>query len=133
MIARLRSRRRRAAASRRPRRGTTMIELVVALMILSVGMLSLTSGAVLLSRLMNGGAIQSRVATTANSRMEKIRATSCASISSGADTVRGIVSRWTTQPITFIGTRRGVGVNLVLTYQTSRGNRTQTFQTIVPC
>jgi len=110
-----------------------MIELVVALMILSVGMLSLTSGAFLLTRLMNGGTMQSRAATSANSRLERIRAMSCASITNGADTVRGVVSRWTTQAVTYAASRRGVSVNLVVQYPTSRGMRTQTFQTIVPC
>lgn len=110
-----------------------MIELVVALMILSIGLLGLTSGAMLLSRLMNGGTIQSRAATSAAGRMERLRATPCANITSGADTVRYIVSRWTTQNVNFSGSRRGVGVSLVVQYPTSRGIRTQTFQTIVPC
>ena len=133
MIRRLRLRARGAVPAHRPRRGTTMIELVVALMILSIGMLSLTSGTMLLQRLMNGGTMQSRVATSASTRMETIRATSCANITSGADTVRGIVSRWTTTPISVAGVRRGVNVNLVVQYTTSRGLRTQNFQTIVPC
>ena len=110
-----------------------MIELIVALMIMSVGLLSLTSGAMLLTRLMSGGTIQSRAAASAYTRMERLRALNCANITSGADTVRGIVSRWTTQNVTFSSARRGVSVNLVVQYPTSRGPRTQNFQTIVPC
>jgi len=125
----MRSRKRRP----RLRRGVTMVELMVALMIVSIGLLALASGATLLTRLMGGGAVQTRAAMSANSRMEALRAIPCGSVTSGADTVRGIVSRWTTQSVMFASARRGMSINLVVQYPTSRGVRTQDYRTIFPC
>jgi prepilin-type N-terminal cleavage/methylation domain-containing protein len=117
----------------RVRRGVTMIELVVALMIVSVGLLGLTSAAAMLSRLMGGGSMQTRVAASANSRLETLRSMSCANVTSGGDTVRRVISRWTTQNVMSGAARRGVSVTLTVTYPTARGTRTQAFRTVLPC
>jgi hypothetical protein len=110
-----------------------MIELVVSLMIVSVGLLALASGAALLSRLMGGGTIQTRVAASATSRMEMLRATPCGSVTSGADTVRKVISRWTTQNVMLGASRRGMSVTLTVQYPTQRGTRTQVYRTVLPC
>jgi prepilin-type N-terminal cleavage/methylation domain-containing protein len=116
-----------------PRRGVTMVELMVALMIVSVGLLALASSATLVTRLMGGGATQTRAAALAYTNLEKLRSVSCANAVAGADTVRGIVSTWTVQSIVASSTTRGLSVNLTVKYPTSKGPRTQTYKTIVPC
>jgi len=110
-----------------------MVELVVSLMIVSVGLLALAGGAAMLSRLMGGGTIQTRVAASANSRMEMLRALPCGNVTSGADTVRRVISTWTTQNVVFGTARRGTSVTLTVRYPTPRGTRTQVFRTVHPC
>ena len=117
----------------RARRGVTMIELVVSLMIVSTGLLALTGAAAMVSRLTGGGAIQTRVAASANSRLEMLRAVPCASVTSGADTVRRVISKWTTQNVMAGAVRRGVSVTLTVQYPTTGGTRTQVFRTVLPC
>jgi prepilin-type N-terminal cleavage/methylation domain-containing protein len=121
--------RRRLAA----RRGVTMIELMISLGIVSIGLLALASGATLVTRLMGGGATQSRAAAAAYSHIEQLRSLSCASVSSGADTVRGIVTSWTATAITVSSARRGYSVNVIVQYPTAKGTRTQAYRTILPC
>ena len=115
------------------RAGVTMIELLVALAIVSVGVFGLASGATLVTRLMGGGTVQQRAATIANAHIERLRATSCASASNGTDTVRNVISSWTISSIMVSASQRGVSVNLTVQYPTSKGMRSQAYRTILPC
>ena len=124
---------RRVRRRRRVRAGMTMVELMVALIIIAVGVLGLSAGATLVTRLLGGGAMQARAAVTAQTRFEQLRATSCASIADGRDTVRGIISQWTTHAVTVSSLQRGMNVSLVVQYPTPRGTRSQTYQTMFPC
>ncbi len=118
---------------RRARSGVTMIELLVALAIVSVGVFGLAGGATLVTRLMGGGTMRSRAATIASAHVEQFRATSCASLASGQDTVRSVISRWTVTSISVNGTQRGANVSLTVTYPTTKGMRSQAYTTILPC
>jgi len=110
-----------------------MIELMIALGIIGIGLFALAAGATLVARLSGGATIQSRAAAVANSRLEQIRALSCAQASAGADTSRGIIARWTTSNLMSGTSRRGISVNLTVQYPTVQGTRTQSYRTIVPC
>lgn len=123
----------RADAAFQSRAGTTMIELIVALAIISVGLFALSAGAALVARLDGGATIQSRAATVAATRLEQLRGMSCTSITAGADTTRAIISTWTTKTITNAATVRGVTVNLTVQYPTTGGVRTQAYRTILSC
>jgi prepilin-type N-terminal cleavage/methylation domain-containing protein len=95
-----RSSRRRAGS----RRGFTLIELMVTVILLGVGLAGLvaTSGAV--SRMMGGSSRETIAATIAASRFETLRGSACASITSGSATTRGISESWrvtTIDPRTF--------------------------------
>lgn len=120
-------------SNRRARRGVTMVELMVALAIISVGVFGLAGGATLVTRLMGGGTVQDRASRIANAHIEQLRSRSCSSISAGTDTVRSIISTWTKSDITVSGNRRGVSVNLTVQYPTSKGMRSQAYRTILPC
>ena len=117
----------------RLRRGVTMIELMVALAIVSVGVFGLAGGATLVTRLMGGGTVQQRASLIANAHLEQFRSLSCASVAAGTDTVRSIISTWTTSDITVSSTRRGMSINLTVQYPTTKGMRTQAYRTILPC
>jgi prepilin-type N-terminal cleavage/methylation domain-containing protein len=110
------------------RRGMTLVEMIVALTIIGVGLLALAGSAALVTRLMGGGARQTLAANLVQARLEALRATNCANVTSGTETIRGVVVRWTSQAIT-----RGKSVTVTATYPMARGNRTQTYRTILPC
>src|SRR5256885_15106745 len=101
---------RQSAARRRGRRGVTMIELLVALAIISIGVFGLAGGATLVTRLTGGGTIQTRAAMVANAHIEQWRSMSCSSVSSGQDTVRSVISQWTATSVTAGGARPGTGL-----------------------
>lgn len=110
-----------------------MVELIVALAIVSVGVFGLAGGATLVTRLMGGGTVQNRASTIANAHIEQLRSQSCSSIANGTDTVRSIISTWTKSDIIVSTNRRGVSINLTVQYPTTTGMRSQAYRTIIPC
>ena len=116
------------ALGRGRRAGFTLVELLVAMMMFAVGMLALASTAAAVTRLMGGAKRQTLAANVAQSRLERIRASKCTTLTSGADTVRGIISTWTVAAVT-----RGVDVTETVIYPTSNGNRTRTYKTTLTC
>ena len=110
------------------RAGFTLVELLVAMMMFAVGMLALASTAASVTRMMGGAKRQTIAATVAQSRLERIRSSKCATLTSGADTVRGVISTWTVTAVT-----RGVNVTETVIYPTSGGNRTRTYNTTLSC
>ena len=122
---------RRGPRTQRPRRGVTLVEMMVAIAIISIGLLALSGSAMMVTRLMGGGARQAQVANAVQSGIETLRASPCASLTSGKDTVRGVIRTWTVTPVT-----RGVDVKLTAQYAmvgAIRGVHTQTYNTILPC
>jgi Tfp pilus assembly protein PilV len=111
----------------------TMVELMVALAIISVGVFALTAGATLVTRLDGSAAIQSRAAVIGATRLERLRSMSCTSVAAGGDTTRGVISTWTTRAITNGTSQRGVTINLTVQFPTATGLHTQTYRTILPC
>jgi prepilin-type N-terminal cleavage/methylation domain-containing protein len=77
------------------RRGFTIVELVVAIVILSIGMLGLASTAAVVTRQIGGGAQQTIAASLAESRFEALRARSCVGLVGGTAATRGITEVWT--------------------------------------
>ena len=86
------------------RRGFTIVEVLVAVMILSVGVLALASTAALTGRQIGEGSVRSRAASLALSRFEVVAARAAAGCNAivpvgGSvardSTLRGIRERWT--------------------------------------
>jgi type II secretion system protein I len=122
----------RTRKTRRPtgsRAGFTLVELLVAMMVFAVGMLALAATAGSVTRMMGGARRQTIASTVAQSRLERIRSSPCAALTSGSDTVRGVISRWTISTIP-----RGVNVTETVIFPTSRGGtRTKTYNTSLSC
>ena len=110
-----------------------MIELIVALAIVSIGVFGLAGGATLVTRLMGGGTVQTRAALIANAHIEQFRAMSCGGVSNGTDTVRSVISTWTATSINVAGSQRGLSINLTVQYPTTKGMRSQSYNTIFTC
>ena len=110
-----------------------MIELCVALAIVSIGVFGLAGGATLVTRLLGGGTVQTRAALVANAHIEQFRAMSCTSAASGTDTVRSIISSWTSAAVNNSGSRRATSITLTVQYPTTKGMRSQVYYTLLPC
>jgi len=114
------------------RDGFTIIELIVAIMILVVGVLGLAGTAGMVSRMVGGAAQQTIAANVASSRFEKLRSVPCAQVTSGTATTRGMAEKWTTTVSS--GNANLYSVTDVVTYTAAGGrSRTLTFQSYVPC
>jgi prepilin-type N-terminal cleavage/methylation domain-containing protein len=112
----------------RNRRGFTLVELVVAIMVISIGIIGLASTAGAVTRQMGGGRRMVIAASIARARFEKMAAQNCATVASGSASTRGIAESWTATQGTL-----SVVVQNTVTYTTTRGNRSQTFTTRIPC
>lgn len=86
-----------AAPRLRARRGFTVVELVVAIIIITVGLLALAAGSGATIRQMELSQQQSSAALIAQSRMEQFRAISaCSGFASGSTTVNALYTdKWT--------------------------------------
>jgi prepilin-type N-terminal cleavage/methylation domain-containing protein len=80
--------------ARRPRRGFTLMEVMVTVLLLSVGMAGLIATSSAVSRMMGGAQQQIRAATVATNRFEALRATRCTALASGSATQGSITERW---------------------------------------
>ena len=116
-----------------PRReGFTLVEVMVAIVILSIGVLGLAATAGVVVRQMTGAVHQSVAANVAYSRMERIRTGNCVAMkdSSGAATTRNVSEKWV-----IVGTAgsHALIVYDTITYKVRGKLRTQAFITEYPC
>lgn len=117
-------------------RGCTLVEVLVALVLLSLGILGVSMSAVLVSRMVGDGSRLTLAATIATGRLEQLRAMPCASATSGTAITRGVEERWSVAAM-------GAGlsaleVQLSVTYplRTQSGaapTRTQRFRGAIHC
>jgi hypothetical protein len=114
------------------------MELLVAVVILSIGLLGLaaTSGTVM--KLIGGGSHQTVAANVALARFEQLRGLSCGRIASGSATTRSVQESWLVEPVGPVAAPTAMDVRLTITYNTSmrRGgssSRTQTYRSQIVC
>jgi prepilin-type N-terminal cleavage/methylation domain-containing protein len=81
-------------AGAQARRGFALPELIVAMVILSVGILSLASVSGGVMRQMRQGNQGALAAMVAQSRLEKMRSQQCGNLSSGSATTRSVTEVW---------------------------------------
>jgi prepilin-type N-terminal cleavage/methylation domain-containing protein len=117
-----------------PRPAFTLLEVLIALLLLGVGILGLSGTATLVSRLVGDGSRMTLAATIAMNRLEQFHGVACASAASGSAMTRGVTERWTVTPLG----ARALEVAVSVTYPLrSRGGagpaRTQRFRGALPC
>lgn len=129
---------RRFRARRARRTGFTVMELIVAIVILSIGLLGLAATSGIVMRLIGGGTHQTVAANVALTRFEQLRSLSCGRMTGGAANNRNVQEAWSVTPIGPVATPRAMDVRLTITYQTSmrRGgssSRTQSYRSQIAC
>lgn len=110
-------------------RGFSLVEVVVAILILTVGVLGLAASAGTITRLTAEGGRAGGAAAVAEARFEVLRATPCASLASGSATSGKFTETWRiTATTTLLRT-----VFVTVSYNTGRGTRNLTFTSQISC
>lgn len=110
-------------------RGFTLAELLVAVVIFSIGLLALAGTASVIMTTLTSTQSRTIAAGVAESRLERIRTTTCASRASGSATTRGIVETWTLSHLP----RAEDDVTVSVTFLSNHRPRTETVQSFIPC
>jgi prepilin-type N-terminal cleavage/methylation domain-containing protein len=120
----------RPVRRRRARRGFALIEMMLTIMMLSVGLLALSSYSATMSRQMREGGGMVQASSQARTRFERLRAQPCLNLTAGTTTATtGVVTEtWTVTPGT-----RSVAVSNSVSYPVGQTRRSATFQTLIPC
>ena len=117
--------------------GFTIVEALVAIVVLGIGLVALVSASSSITRMVGRGKMETRAAQAAASRMEELRAAAgttsprCGSpafASGGPALSGGVTERW---QVAATGKVRQVRVTV--TYLTPRGLRTASLETSIPC
>lgn len=118
----------RIRASRNSRKGFTLVELMVAMMLFSVGLLALASTSAVVVRQMGDAGNMSIAATAASARIEQLRAVSCTTAQTDSSINRGVAVSWVVTPMT-----RAAQIDVAVRYNTRHGPRTQSYRSMEPC
>lgn len=110
------------------RDGYTLVEVIVALMLFTVGALALMSTSTVLAIQLGNDARRERAARIATARLEVLRST-CHAAASGNERIGDVTSNWSVTP----GPGNDVLVVETASYLTLRGTRTDSLRALVPC
>ncbi len=111
------------------RGGFTLVELIVAIMILVVGVLGLASTAAVVSRMIGSGGYQTVAANVAQTRFEKLRSARCGALASGTATTRKVTEAWRVQQVS---ARLYFAVDSI-SFTDMRSTRHQGYRSFVQC
>ena len=109
------------------RRGYTLVEVIVAILIFTVGGLALAAGAATVSRTMASNNRRELATRLATSRLELLRA-ECPTATNGADSAAGVRSTWRV-----VASPGSIAVEETVSYQTAAGVRSETFHGSFAC
>jgi prepilin-type N-terminal cleavage/methylation domain-containing protein len=126
------------ARHRARRSGFTVMELIVAIVILSIGLLGLAATSGIVMRLIGGGSHQTVAANVALARFEQLRSLSCGRMTSGSAVNRNVQEAWSVTPVGPVAAPTAMDVRLTITYLTNvrRGgstSRTQSYRSQIVC
>jgi type IV pilus modification protein PilV len=108
--------------------GYTIIELLVAVMIFTVGLLAMASTAGVIMTSMASSKTRTIAAAVAEARFERLRGQTCTARTSGSAVTRGVREDWSRKALA-----RADDVTVTITFQTQHRSRTQTFRSYLPC
>ena len=114
--------------SKESRTGFTLIEVVIAIVVLGTGALALAGSAAVTVRRMAEAARHAAAVSMARTRAESSLASPCGSLASGSEISRGIRSDWVVR-----GGAASTELSQRVSYPTTRGERSDDFVTAAPC
>lgn len=125
-------------AKRRTRSGFTLMELIVAIVILSIGLLGLAATSGIVMRLIGGGGHQTVAANVALARFERLRGLSCGRIAGGSATNRNVQETWSVTPVGPVAAPTAMDVRLTISYNTNMrlggsSSRTHIYRSQIVC
>lgn len=125
----------RTMPARRPRPGFTLLEVLVAALVLLTGLAGIATATAAALRALADARLEEDAATLAGRRVELLRGTACAARTGGADTVGALLERWQVEPH-----GEGVAAARVATTRIAvsvapiaRPARVRRFETVAPC
>jgi prepilin-type N-terminal cleavage/methylation domain-containing protein len=121
------------------RRGFTLAEVMVALVLLTLGVMALVGSSAMVSRMIGKGRSSTIAVQVATARIERLRRIAASTIprcispqfASDSTTTGGVSERWVVAPGGGTGLSRRVSV--ILAYRDPRGPVRDTLDTIVLC
>jgi prepilin-type N-terminal cleavage/methylation domain-containing protein len=117
--------------------GFTLVEVIIAIIVLTVGLLGLVTTAALVTRMIARGQRSAVAATFAAQRLEQLRVTTCTSQASGSEDLFRGSTKVATNNWSFTGLGTPVssyGILLTVRYLTAQNSwRTDTLETMVSC
>jgi Tfp pilus assembly protein PilV len=108
--------------------GYTLIEIIIALLLFTIGGLALVSTSALIARATNADGIRERAGMIAASRLE-VLGIECHRAASGRETFQQIQSEWA---VTLLDSAR-IRVVEAVSYPAPKGRLTLRFDSILPC
>jgi prepilin-type N-terminal cleavage/methylation domain-containing protein len=117
--------------------GFTLVEVLVAIVVMSVGVIALAGSTAMVTRMIGRGKVDTRVAQVASSRIETLRLSAASTTphctagsfaSGGPVSANGLTETWT---VPAAGKVRTIQVNV--SYRTVRGPRTASILTRIVC
>lgn len=125
----MKTRRHRSNMTRRPRRGLTLIEMIIAIVVMSIGVMGLAGTATYVATQMGGGSAQTLAAALSSKVADSLASRNCSALIDGSQTKRGVTVAWTVATSTRIRT-----ITQTVTYQVKRGStKTQSYTMVVQC
>ena len=119
---------RRRRRPRRARHGFTVIEMIIAIMVMSIGIMGLAGTARYVAMQMGNGRSQTIAATFATKVADSLSARRCSSIVGGTQTKRGVTITWTVADST-----KTKWVTESVQYKTKSGAKTVNYLTVIQC
>jgi prepilin-type N-terminal cleavage/methylation domain-containing protein len=122
---------------KRSESGFTLVEVLVAIVVLSVGVIALAGSTAMVTRMIGRGKVDTRVAQVASRRIEVLRlaansttprCTAAGFANGGPVTADGVTETWT---VPAAGKVRSIQVNV--SYRTARGPRNASVLTRIEC
>ena len=110
------------------RKGFSLIELMVAIMMLTVGLLGIAATTAVSTQMIGAGGRHTLAASVAQSRFEMLQRGPCAALVGGSTYTRGVSESWEIDSV-----RTSAFVTARVTYRTRRGPHTQVFRSVRPC